>query len=178
MFRKVERLNDENDSLLHQIQTFKDKQKVFDKSIVEKDNVIRQKDEKIKQLSLKVENLDKNCGKILELEANIICYKETEKSLKEKTAKIENALKAETDKNKEIQETLNIERKLLADKNEQIKTMNEKLNDEVNKVMEDNDNKVKMELLNSEQQDCQIFLYKKAKSKIQHFLYLNIFLYS
>merc|ERR1712168_1564529 len=30
--------------------------------------------------------------------------------------------------------------------------MNEKLNDEVNKVMEDNDNKVKMELLNSEQQ--------------------------
>ena len=160
-------MNDENDSLLQQIETFKDEQKVFNKSIVEKDDVIKQRDETIKQLSLKVEHLDKNCGKILELEANIICYKESEISLKQKTAKIENALKAETDKNKEIQETLNIERKLLADKNEQIKKMNEKLDDEVNKINEDDDkNKEKMQLLNSEQQDCQIFFYKKAKSKI------------
>ena len=120
MFRKVERLNDENDSLVQQVQAFQVDNKIAKEELANKDV-------KIKEMESKLSKLETKAQKCMELEASIICLKESEKAFKERNLKLDSALKAETEKLTSVEESLQMEKKLAGDKNNQIKMLSEQL---------------------------------------------------
>ena len=113
-------MNDENDSLVQQIQAFQ----VDNKHAKEE---FTKKDLKIKEMEAKLPKLEAKAQKCMELEASIICLKESEKAFKERNIKLEAALKIETEKSTLAEESIHMEKKLAADKNNQIKLLSEQL---------------------------------------------------
>ena len=134
--RKVDRINDENDSLVQQVQELQEERKLNQQTIIDQNK-------KIKDFELKLVKLEEKGMKCMELEASIICLKESEKCLKEKNVKMKSALNAETQKLKSVKEAIQIENKLSADKNDQVKLLsdqlasaNQNVTEQPNKVVE------------------------------------------
>ena len=93
-FRQLDRISDENESLLQQINTYASQLKV----------VTQEKSEKEKDIANFTNQLQKSetqARKAMELEANLICVKETEKSLQGKIKTVELALMSEKENSAE-----------------------------------------------------------------------------
>lgn len=116
--RKLDRLSNENDALLQEIEATtadaKHERHTAEQQLVQ-----------INTYKAKISELEKKVSKVMEMEASVICAKETEKQLKDSIKQIEAKHKKQTDEIQRLNDALNIEKKLNADKNLQIKSLSQ-----------------------------------------------------
>eukprot|EP00092_Neocalanus_flemingeri_P096298 GFUD01122575.1.p1 GENE.GFUD01122575.1~~GFUD01122575.1.p1 ORF type:complete len:1513 (+),score=587.82 GFUD01122575.1:87-4625(+) len=104
--RQLDRLTEENESILEQMDTYCSQLKVVTKEKAE----VEKKCKTFKEALAKSE---KQAGKAMELEANMICLKESEKQMSNKL--------------KMLEQTMAVEKKLGSDKNSQLTALSKRL---------------------------------------------------